>query len=206
MGRKKVEGQSTQKGQDGSLSEQGGTTRNGSSCIRVSGRTMEVDDKAANCILGKIVEAGNWVRRHVTPRRTLFTPMKVSRGPTSKDMVGRFRVSCMKNRNGVQCHIEEWKQSSNPHCTVNRYTGWTAFVNEIPDELIGLAQVELQPRGGNRNHTPSTTLPRVIANVASPSQHDWSKPTRTRDGKPFASERPLHLYNMYSSRTPFCTD
>ena len=115
-------------------------------------RTQEVDKATSTRILGEVVKTGGWVRRHVTPRQVLFTPMKVSHGPTQSNQVGRFRISCMENRKGVQCRLEEWRHCVDPHSAVERYTGWTAFVDHIPADLTALARIELRPRGGNRNH------------------------------------------------------
>ena len=128
------------------------TKRDASPSMSVLTRTQEVDTTTATRILGEVVESGGWVRRHVTPRQVLFTPMKVSHGPTQSHQVGRFRISCMKNRKGVHCRLEEWKHCVDPHSAVDRYTGWTAFVDNIPADLAALARIELRPRGGNRNH------------------------------------------------------
>ena len=131
--------------------------RGASPSVNLTSRTQEVDDTTANRILGEVVQVGGWVRQHVTPRQVLFTPMKVGGGPTQSSQVGRFRISCMKNRKGVHCRLEDWKCCVDPHNTVERYTGWTAFVNVIPADLADLAHVELRPRGGNRNHDTTCT-------------------------------------------------
>ncbi len=73
-----------------------------------------------------------WARRHVKPRRSLFTPMRVPGGPRNSEAIGSVRVTIGKFDDGEPFMIEDdWKGSPELHHRLEReWTGVTAFTHE----------------------------------------------------------------------------
>ena len=70
-----------------------------------------------------------WIRIHSTPRRALFTPMKISGGPLTSGEVGKQRVTYGIYDDGQRFIIRDmWQNSSNPHEILHKpWTGFTVF-------------------------------------------------------------------------------
>jgi hypothetical protein len=70
-----------------------------------------------------------WQRRHDTPRRALFTPMRVVGGPANAGSVGSTRVTTGKYATGKTFVIEDnWRTTSQPHRLLGgAWTGTTCF-------------------------------------------------------------------------------
>ena len=82
-------------------------------------------------------EAGDWSRRHRTPRRALFTPYKVAGGPDREIRMKRYRVTTGTYvENGQNFKItDDWLKPGNAHRLLKlSWTGTTKF-QEIPEYI-----------------------------------------------------------------------
>ena len=75
---------------------------------------------------------GNWIRVHSTPRRSLFTPCRVPRGPSRPDILHAKRVTEGINTMGEKFRIEDgWREDGSAHRVLAQpWTGITIFVCE----------------------------------------------------------------------------
>ena len=105
----------------------------------------------------KAVEGGlrncDWARAHHKARRTLFTPMKVAKGPRKVDEVGRVRVTLMENRidekvKTIQLKVDDWRSQENSHERSETFTRWTMFLDK--GQIPAACKTWLQPWGGKR--------------------------------------------------------
>ena len=73
-----------------------------------------------------------WRRVHFKPRQSLFTPMKVARGPDTAEAVGKYRHTLAWSSDGrLEYLIDEWKNIAYPHRKLSQpFTGMTIFCNE----------------------------------------------------------------------------
>ena len=76
---------------------------------------------------------GSWVRVHNTPRRSLFTPCRVPRGPARPDLLSQVRRTVGTDANGQSFVIEDdWKDAGDAHRVLDLpWTGVTTFVDYI---------------------------------------------------------------------------
>ena len=87
--------------------------------------------------------SNKWERIHLKWRQTLFTPMKVAKGPTCGDEVGNWRHTVGRLRNGrVFQTSDQWKtlDPALAHARVEEFIGVTVFDNSPEcDSRIGQA-------------------------------------------------------------------
>ena len=74
-------------------------------------------------------DGGVWCRVHKTPRRSLFTPYRVSRGPSSSTMLSSLRTTIGVTRSGQTFTInDDFKNCRNAHFLLQEeWTGITSF-------------------------------------------------------------------------------
>ena len=72
---------------------------------------------------------GEWVRLHDTPRRSLFTPCRVARGPAHPDKLEGKRVTTGVFADGEKFVLEDgWREPGLAHRVLNKpWTGTTKF-------------------------------------------------------------------------------
>ena len=72
---------------------------------------------------------GEWTRLHVTPRRSLFTPCSVARGPAHPDCLRTRRVTEGVDIEGNKFRIDnDWREPSRAHKVLDLpWTGHTTF-------------------------------------------------------------------------------
>ena len=70
-----------------------------------------------------------WIRHHTTPRRALFTPYKVAKGPKRDEMVGAIRVTVGNYVDGEEfVRVEGWNELREPHELLEKmWIGVTMF-------------------------------------------------------------------------------
>ena len=73
---------------------------------------------------------GKWVRIHATPRRCLFTPLKVAKGPKEQGELSELRVTNGRFANGEQfTFVDQWASADNAHRILKQpWTGRTMFL------------------------------------------------------------------------------
>ena len=94
----------------------------------------EHHDKLKNEVIAK----RRWLREHVRPRTTLFHPLYHPQGPSQARHVPRMRISAFVDgsNNKYSVFVVDWRCSPNEvNMTQRMYTGWTAFVYQLPDAL-----------------------------------------------------------------------
>ena len=74
-------------------------------------------------------DGGEWVRIHATPRRSLFTPGRVPRGPSDIDRLNTERVTKGINASGKMFKIiDDWRCPQAAHKVLDEpWTGCTIF-------------------------------------------------------------------------------
>ena len=84
-------------------------------------------------------EGGAWIRRHSTPRLSLFTPYRVPRGPPKGTRLGLKRRTVGQFVNGVAFDVtDDWTSGSQAHRFLSDgWTGRTIFT--IADSTLGSA-------------------------------------------------------------------
>ena len=72
---------------------------------------------------------GCWTRVHATPRRSLFTPCRVPRGPARPDLLDELRVTEGTYADGSNFKIiDGWRQGGRAHRVLDQpWTGITTF-------------------------------------------------------------------------------
>ena len=72
---------------------------------------------------------GEWTRIHSTPRRSLFTPCRVARGPAHPDKLESTRVTVGINSKGEKFEVRDnWREPGNAHRVLSHpWTGYTKF-------------------------------------------------------------------------------
>ena len=75
---------------------------------------------------------GVWTRVHATPRRSLFTPCRVPRGPSRPEILRAKRITEGVNASGEKFHIEDsWRDHDCAHRVLAQpWTGVTTFACE----------------------------------------------------------------------------
>ena len=73
-----------------------------------------------------------WSRLHLTPRRALFTPFKVAKGPSVGTPLQSVRFTCGVNAKGETFELfDNWMDQQNAHRQLNEdWIGYTVFVSE----------------------------------------------------------------------------
>ena len=72
---------------------------------------------------------GEWTRLHCTPRRSLFAPCRVARGPAHPDKLESARVTKGIDSDGKRFEIKDnWREPGNAHRVLSHpWTGYTMF-------------------------------------------------------------------------------
>ena len=75
---------------------------------------------------------GTWVRMHSTPRRSLFTPCRVPRGPAHPDELSTHRCTVGVDVNGQSFRIQDdWSNAGASHRVFKLpWTGTTTFMSK----------------------------------------------------------------------------
>ena len=72
---------------------------------------------------------GEWIRLHATPRKSMFTPCRVARGPSDTDRLSAERVTLGVDARGNKFKIvDDWRCSTLAHKVLEEpWTGCTTF-------------------------------------------------------------------------------
>ena len=75
---------------------------------------------------------GIWHRWHVTPRRTLFTPFRVSKGPSKDVPIKKGRLTVGVTNEGEHFEIvDDWSRPENSHKNMQKpWIGYTMFAED----------------------------------------------------------------------------
>ena len=138
-------------------------------------KSLELSKDEFDNVLKDYVVRDGWIRAHDKPRKSLFTPMKVSKGPKDAADIGQFRISMMKEgEKGCKNEkyyvlTDKWRELKDPHGAVKNFTGWTVFSNEL--DPVRQA-VQASSRGGVRERrdicSMSEARPRHLGLMTSP--------------------------------------
>ena len=76
--------------------------------------------------------AGAWERWHLTPRRVLFTPYNVAKGPAKSIDLIETRFTCGITKSGRQFErLDNWKQGDKRHLDLGEdWVGYSVFLEE----------------------------------------------------------------------------
>ena len=87
--------------------------------------------------------AGQWTRVHATPRRALFTPCRVARGPSRTDALANYRRTRGVDEDGVQFEIvDNWRHIASAHRLLMKpWTGTTDFVARVIADAKSLGEL-----------------------------------------------------------------
>ena len=109
------------------LSLDNNTIRNNWSAIRSAGNKLTGGDRWYNR-----GGAGAWERWHITPRRTLFTPYKITKGPSKSVSLLETRFTCGVTKSGQRFEIiDKWKESDRSHLDLGEnWLRYTVFLEE----------------------------------------------------------------------------
>ena len=108
-------------------------------------------------------ECGVWHRIHAKPRRSLFTPYKVAKGPSSSDSLNGVRFTKGVTQSGHKFEFHDsWQKPDNSHRILDEpWIGCTTFIREDQISLLG-AQLE-QPGAPRRSTTAELRWSEIIA-------------------------------------------
>ena len=83
---------------------------------------------------GQRGQKGTWTRIHATPRRSLFTPFKVAKGPPSTTKLAYTRITTGRFDDGREFHLADaWLDDAARHRLLQRpWTGKTTFFESNP--------------------------------------------------------------------------
>ena len=85
-------------------------------------------------------EDGVWHRIHSKPRKSLFTPYKVARGPNKSEQLSVIRFTKGVTQSGREFEFHDnWHESSNAHRLLDeKWVGCTTFIVESKASLSGV--------------------------------------------------------------------
>ena len=97
---------------------------------------------------GRCVESrgahGEWARLHATPRRSLFTPCRVARGPAHPDCLRTRRVTECVDFEGNKFRIDDdWREPGRAHKVLD--LPWTGLTTLRTRDLVW-AEEEVESR------------------------------------------------------------
>ena len=97
-------------------------------------------------------EHGVWHRIHAKPRRSLFTPYKVAKGPSSKESLNGIRFTKGVTQSGHKFEFHDrWQNSDNAHKILDEsWIGCTTFIRE---DQISLLEAQHGDPGETRRGT-----------------------------------------------------
>ena len=87
-----------------------------------------------------------WHRVHTKPRKSLFTPFKVAKGPSSDEKLNvvRFTKGVTQSGHKFEFH-DNWHKSQNSHRILDEpWIGYTSFVVEGRASLLGVQRDQHQ--------------------------------------------------------------
>ena len=93
-------------------------------------------------------EGGMWHRIHAKPRRSLFTPLKVAKGPNSSEKLNGTRFTKGVSQSGQKFEFHDcWTKPENAHRILDEpWIGCTTFIAED----VALFDVQCKRRGVQR--------------------------------------------------------
>ena len=93
-------------------------------------------------------ENGVWRRLHLKPRRSLFTPYKVSKGPSSSDRLGKIRFTKGITRSGQEFEFHDnWQDPLTAHRLLDEHwVGCTTFVDDAKVDLLAIQMTRSSSR------------------------------------------------------------
>ena len=99
-------------------------------------------------------EGGVWRRLHLKPRRSLFTPYKVSKGPSSSDRLGRIRFTKGVTRSGQEFEFHDnWQDPLTAHRLLDEHwVGCTTFIDEAKVDLLAIQMTRSSTRSKPLDH------------------------------------------------------
>ena len=99
-------------------------------------------------------ERGVWRRLHLKPRKSLFTPYKVSKGPSSSDRLGRIRFTKGVTRSGRQFEFHDnWQDPLTAHRLLDEHwVGCTTFIDEAKVDLLAIQMTRSSTRSKPLDH------------------------------------------------------
>ena len=113
-----------------------------------NGNGMQWWDKASDRLMDRkggdkwktAGEGGVWRRLHLKPRRSLFTPYKVSKGPSSSDRLGKIRFTKGITRSGQEFEFRDnWQDPLTAHRLLDEHwVGCTTFIDEAEVNLLSI--------------------------------------------------------------------
>ena len=85
-------------------------------------------------------EDGIWHRLHLKPRKSLFIPFKVTKGPSSSDRLGRIRFTKGVTRSGQEFEFHDnWQDPMTAHRILDEHwVGCTTFIDEDKVDLLAI--------------------------------------------------------------------
>jgi hypothetical protein len=88
---------------------------------------------------------GIWSRVHTKPRRSLFTPYKVAKGPSKSESLSVIRFTKGVTQSGREFEFHDnWHESRNAHRMLDeQWVGFTVFVVEDKVSLLGVQENRL---------------------------------------------------------------
>ena len=110
-------------------------------------------------------EGGVWHRVHAKPRKALFTPFKVAKGPGSCEKLNVIRFTKGVTQSGHMFEFHDnWQKTQNAHRLLDEHwIGYTSFVVEGRSSLSGAQhnrlEVQEHPEPGSAEHRWSDVLP-----------------------------------------------
>jgi hypothetical protein len=83
-------------------------------------------------------EKGIWYRVHTKPRKSLFTPYKVSKGPDQNVSIGKIRFTKGVTQSGHMFEFhDQWMLPHNAHRLLDEpWVGCTTFIEEGKADLL----------------------------------------------------------------------
>ena len=99
-------------------------------------------------------EGGVWRRLHLKPRKSLFTPYKVSKGPSSSDRLGRIRFTKGVTRSGREFEFHDnWQDPLAAHRLLDEHwVGCTTFIDEAKVDLLAIQMTRSSTRSKPLDH------------------------------------------------------
>ena len=80
---------------------------------------------------------GTWHRWHVTPRRSMFTPYRVSKGPGKEVALRSSRFTCGVTQSGKKFEVyDDWTRPDRRHMLLDEpWMGYTVFTEEGANDV-----------------------------------------------------------------------
>lgn len=118
---------------------------------------------------------GIWSRLHLKPRRSLFTPFKVAKGPKSNDQLGvvRFTRGVTKSGQIFEFH-DKWNIEKNAHRLLDE--PWVGITKFTESDKVSLCEAQSRLRAGRPKDKEMTPAALKWAEL-------WKVRERASDGR-----------------------